>query len=420
MKKRKTIKKITFSALALVMATAGILAFAPMDASATEPTTTTTGLGLDPKNDPIVYTTESGLEIRMSNANKFSGTLTTTSNKGATSIQDISTFYYLTMGKFSGTVYTAKTQTDSYTVSNHSINWIILGVGSHSTAFIDSVSNYLFSTLKNNDYLFSNGEYFFQNQHETFSPAGELINSVINTKTYIMGKVKDSIPVHTDIPKGCMLVLSEKMLGNMYFNSSGSLNYGFYTDYADYNLVYGQTNLGNRYRYIGNVSTSTAGAQTWTISGNAGGSLYNHLNTLFSKNASGTILSNSLGFTNAQANLVVPQQLYTYYSNGTGYDYAETPSTDGGTYYTMFPLAYRGAHSTIKQNFCIEDYLTTDSQRVATFINSNNLSHSYWLRSGIASAQRGIYAVFPSGAVLTNAGADDAKGVRPAMVMKLS
>ena len=73
---------------------------------------TSSGLGLDPKNDPVVYTTESGLEIKMSNADKFSGSVTTTTNTGTTYTQDLTSFYYFTMGTFSGKVYTAKTKTN--------------------------------------------------------------------------------------------------------------------------------------------------------------------------------------------------------------------------------------------------------------------------------------------------------------------
>ena len=420
MKKRKIFKTLAFSSLALVMAAGGIFAFAPIGASAsTPPPTTTTGLGLDPKNDPVVYTTESGLEIKMSNADKFSGTVTTTTNTGSKFTQDLSSFYYFTMGTFSGTIYTGEggSTTANYKVTNEPVNWIILGVGSHSNAFVESVSNYLFSTIKNNDYLFSNGEYYFDNQHETFSPAGQLIDNTISAKTYIMGKVKDSIKVHTDIPKGCMLVLSEKLLGQCYFNGSGAFNSTLLQRNTCHIMYTGGTIYGNRYRYIGNTSTYTDGAQNWTTSGNAGGSLYNYINNLFSKNTSGTILSNSLGFTTTQSNLIVPQQLYTFYSNGDDYPFQETPSTDGGTYYTMFPLAYRGAHTATYQNFCIEDYLTTNAKRIATFIGSNQ-TYWWWSRSGILTTPGTANACVPE-AVAYNIDVSFGLGVRPAMVMKL-
>ena len=420
MKKRKIFKTLAFSSLAVVMAAGGIFAFAPIGASASSPPpTTTTGLGLDPKNDPVVYTTESGLEIKMSNADKFSGTVTTTTNNGKTHTQDLTSFYYFTMGSFSGTIYTAKTQTETYTVTKEPVNWIILGVGSHSSAFIDSVSNYLFSAIKNYDYLFEDGEYFFGNQHETFSPAGQLIDSTISAKTYIMGKVKDSIVVNTDIPKGCMLVLSEKLLGSMYFNSSGNINTYWHTTNDTSYYLYGEGNYGNRYRFLGR-NTTTEGAQSWTINGNAGGSHYNYINRLFSKNVSGSIIENGLEFSQAQADLIIPQQLYTFYSDGPNLLYHETPQTDGGTYYTMFPLAYRNSHLDTYQNFCIEDYLITDTQRTACFIGSStNQSYSWRLRSGNQYNCHAAYIVYPSGKYDYH-GPSWTYGVRPAMVMKLS
>ena len=419
MKKRKIFKTLAFSSLALVMAAGGIFAFAPIGASAsTPPPTTTTGLGLDPKNDPVVYTTESGLEIRMSNADKFSGTTTTTTNIGKTYTQDLTSFYYFTMGSFSGTIYT-HTNT-SYTLSNEPVNWIILGVGSHSSAFIDSVSNYLFSTIKNNDYLFSNGEYYFDNQHETFSPAGSLIDSTISAKTYIMGKVKESIIVHTDIPKGCMLVLSEKLLGQCDFNSisPGVISNGGWGPSGESNYVdLRGGDAGNRYRYKADNSSRTNGALTWNNKTN--GSLFSYINNLFSKSTNGTILNNSLSFTQVQADLIVPQQLYTYYSNGNGYNYTETFSTDGGTHYTMFPLASnRSLGVTGIQNFCMEDYLKTETQRVASFIGSNQ-SFFWYLRSGMPSLNYGSDGIRANGGY-DSAGITCAHGVRPAMVMKLA
>ena len=84
----------------------------------------------------------------------------------------------------------------------------------------------------------------------------------------------------------------------------------------------------------------------------------------------------------------------------------------------MFPLAYRAEHTT-KQNFCIEDYLNTDSKRVATLIGSNQ-SERWALRTGLlgyTSARNRM--IYPNGSI-----GDDwvsyTTGVRPAMVMKLS
>ena len=428
MRKNKFLKTFGFTSLALLMACTGVVAFAPLGiGSAQEQTITTTGLGLDPKNDPVVYTTESGLEIRMSNANKITGTSTLTNNLGTNFTQDLTSFYYFTMGKYSGTLYTSKSTTDTFTVTNEPLNWIILGLGENASYFLDEVSKNLFSTWKNNMQNigeYSNvsnlaGEYFFSDIYETYSPAGQLIDSAVSAKTYIMDKVKASIVNHPDIPEGCMLVISEKILGQAAFTRSGS-SLTFWTSEGTGHFLRHGSPLGCRYLYNGNNTAETGGRQSWTISGNAGGTLYNAVNNLFSKNAStGAIVSNLLNFNQTQANLIVPQQLYTYFSNGQGYNYHETPESDGGTYYTMFPLASRGAYSSTYQNFCIEDYLTTNTQRIASLLGSTQ-SDFWWLRSGYPWPNFNNVAceIEPSGN-LSSGIAHDFFGIRPAMVMKL-
>ena len=426
MNEKKFIKAFGFSSLALLMACTGLVTFAPIGASASEPpATTTNGLGLAPKNDPVVYTTESGLEIRMSNATKYSGTTTLKTNRNYSYTQDLSSFYYFTMGTYSGTIYTATSKTATYTVTNEPVNWIILGLGENTAYFLDEVAKNLFSTWKANSngiqYPTGNsGVYFFNEIYETYSPAGQLIDSAVSAKTYIMDKVKASINTNPDIPNGCMLVLSEKILGQMYFNSSGALNYVHST--SDYfNYMYGNGNYGNRYRYFGAQNVKTTN-QSWTTSGNAGGSLYNYINSLFSKNNStGAIISNSLGFTQEQANMILPQQLYTHYYNGSTH-YQETPTTDGNTYYSLFPLSSKTSNTSITQNFCIEDYLTTNSQRISSLIGSTQ-SFTWWTRSAFRHSSNTNYcyyakSVFPTGELSYN-GVADSHGARPAMVMKL-
>ena len=116
MKKNKFLKTLGFSCMAVFMGSLTILGGCATSLSTNNgndlETTTTSGLGLDPKNDPVVYTTDSGLEIKMSNAFATSkgGTVTTTTNKGYSYTQDLSSFYYFTMGTYSGTIYTGKTQ----------------------------------------------------------------------------------------------------------------------------------------------------------------------------------------------------------------------------------------------------------------------------------------------------------------------
>ena len=114
--------------------------------------------------------------------------------------------------------------------------------------------------------------------------------------------------------------------------------------------------------------------------------------------------------------MVVPQQLYTFYSNGDGYPYNETPSTDGGTYYSMFPLAYKTIGAGY-QNFCIEDYLPVQNQRVATLIGTNQ-SYFWWLRSGALGTYLRAHYVKPMGDIVADS-VTHTNGVRPAFVLKI-
>ena len=451
--KRKFLKTFSFTSLALLMGIAGTMAFAPLGATTPLASASTmdqintkvdgenikyapSALGLDPENDPVVYTTDSGLEIKMSNAFATSkgGTVTTTTNTGYTYTQNLSNFYYFTMGTYSGTIYTAKNKTETYSVSNEPVNWIILGLGANTGYFLDTVSANLFSTWKtnisglphNNTNGITYGQYFFQNIFENTTPAGTAINGVVPSKSYVMEKVRASIPVNpgnlNEIPEGCMLVLSEKLLGQMYFNSSGAINANHTTGIAKCYNVYGSGYYGSRYRYFGARNTiNTSNTQTWTTTNNAGGSLYNAVNNLFSKNNStGAIIGNSLGFTQAQADLIIPQKLKTYYYNGsTGY--VETFETDGNTYYTMFPLSKKDStYTSTNQNFCIDDYLTTNQTRVSILIGSStNASYPYWLRCGYKENSQCVYRVNAEGAFSDYYSCDCSYGIRPAMVMKL-
>ena len=187
MKRFKILKSFSFSLWAVVMCILAVFAFMPMTANASitlndkvietqDEVTTTSGLGLDPKNDPVVYTTESGLEIRMSNATQYTGTTNFTNNRGSSVTQNISNFFYFTMGKFSATIYTGAggSKTANYTVSNADVNWIILGLGKNTSYFLDKVVETLFSTWKTNtnglDPQYSTaigGPYFFKEIFES-------------------------------------------------------------------------------------------------------------------------------------------------------------------------------------------------------------------------------------------------------------
>lgn len=405
MKKRKILKKIGLSALATFMFCLPVLG-AGCTPPAVPPANANQGqsfdLGLNPDTDPTVYTTASGLEIKKANA-LISNTATFTTNTGYSFTQNLSGFYYFTMGTFSGTYYTAVDLKTTATITNEKVNWIILGRGE--------------MPIPDN------------------TPAGSAIQGDIGKQEIALGNTiyeslnLNTIPINSEIPKGCFLVLSEKCLGQSYFNSTGAGNGVLYTSApaTGYIIRSSGGNFGNRYRYIGNTNATTIGSQTWTISGNPGGSLYNYINNLFSKNVlTGAIQgNNNLGFTQKQADIIVPQQLYTYYSNGTGYAYQETPETDGGTYYSLFPLTRRECYPSIYQNFCFEDYLSLTEQRIASMIGTNQ-SMYWWLRCSPAPEEdNDAFNLIRTENIRTSGSSDGSQssygeGVRPAMVVRLA
>ena len=115
--------------------------------------------------------------------------------------------------------------------------------------------------------------------------------------------------------------------------------------------------------------------------------------------------------------MIIPQQLYTYYYTDKA-NLQETPSTDSGTYYSMFPLAYRAAYSSTYQNFCIEDYLPNQNQRVASIIGTNQC-HFWYLRSGTNAGHARSCTVLYSGEISTAWGISNYYATRPAMVVKI-
>ena len=403
MKKSKLLKSLGFASLAVFMGATALFAFAPLNntpivagglnASANTENQTF-DLGLRPDTDPVVYVTESGLEIKKSNG-KYTSTVNTTSNNGTTHTQDLRNFYYFTMGKYSGRIYTGVggTKTAYYDVSNEPVNWIILGRGS---GFEFSDNTPAGDSIKTDN----------SKQEFAITPGGYLPMDM------------QAIPEDPadEIPENCFLVLSERILNVMYFNSTGAVNYDLLTSNTNAHLLRGQDYYyGGRYRY--KATSSGIGTLTWNTSNNAGGDLYNFVNGLFSKNnTTGEILAgcNQLGFSQAQADMIIPQQLYTYYYTGSAH-LQETPTTDGGTYYSMFPLGYRAIHSTY-QNFCVDDYLTTPAERTAMFIGSS-YSYIWYLRSGDNTSYR-AYSIHPNGSY----GAyyvHNSLGVRPAFVLRI-
>ena len=307
MKKSKFLKPFSFASLALLMGAAGVFAFAPLGASpnnlasASEmvETTTTSGLGLDPKNDPVIYTTESGLEI------KFGGITV----NGTLSSGSLTGYPYITMG----------------TYNSKAINWVIISRANNIGSGLDY---YLFKTWLTKTNL-SFCKYFSSNGYETSTPAGATIKTAVESKSYVADKpavvlpASDLVPINTSLADNTVLALSETILAKAYWNTSSSGTPK--TLQSSITTVYNNSGLSS---FVSNGTLVLNSTFSNTVN-----STTNYLFPL--KKAHADICVNTgLNFTG-------------YYADGTNdlwwlYDYSRTTSSDT-TYYMCYSISTTGA-----------------------------------------------------------------------------
>ena len=170
MKKSKLLKTISFSSLALLMGIAGTMAFAPLGAGASLATanesgkttyTTEQGLITPKADDPVIYTTASGLEIKYGNAwpSTFGG--------GTLSSGNLTGFAYFTT-----------------TANSTTYTWVIIGMGSG----------------------------------DIITPAGQaILPEITKQKIYL------STSLTTEIPADCVLVLANDNVATGVYNTSYSI-----------------------------------------------------------------------------------------------------------------------------------------------------------------------------------------------------
>ena len=168
-KKHKILKTFSFTSLALLMGAAGVFAFAPLGAGAplataneSGKTTYTTEQGLiTPKaDDPVIYTTESGIEIKYGNAVP----ITPNNSLGSGNLKG---FPYFTTTE-SSTTYT----------------WVIIGFGGG---------------------------------WESVTPAGQAIN------TDRLKQTLNNLTTLSEIPEACFLVLANDNVATGVYNTSYSI-----------------------------------------------------------------------------------------------------------------------------------------------------------------------------------------------------
>lgn len=172
--------------------------------------TTTSPFGLNPETDPVIYTTESGLDIKFGGATLESGAL--------------SGYAYFTMGSYNG----------------YNINWVIIGRHSSITSTFTasgyrnvSLGTFLALRIDNLKYqVFYN---WIDTYYETITPYGKAIDEDLIKNDIIGGfavstlnialssKEATSDTIDTELNPGEVLVISECILVDTI--SSGGSNY---------------------------------------------------------------------------------------------------------------------------------------------------------------------------------------------------
>ena len=199
--KRKFLKTFSFTSLALLMGIAGTMAFAPLGANpnalaTTSETEYTTEQGLiTPKaDDPTLYTTESGLDIKF-------GLAMPTINAS------------LPSGNLQGFPYFTTT------CGSITYTWVIIGRNSDVAMLSGGMLPYLYSHWKAaSSVSAANAQYYFSNVDIT-TPAGALIDTQASSKAYVYDKgIDSSITVNDDeLPSKSVLCLLNTISTTTYW-----------------------------------------------------------------------------------------------------------------------------------------------------------------------------------------------------------
>ena len=179
--RKKFLKIFAATSLALITCATTLLATAPFSTSTanaaaatnlSNTSQTTSSLGLDPENDPVVYTTESGLEIKYANA------LSNTNLAGYT---------YFTLGEYSG----------------EKLNWVIIGYNSNLNSCVADATDQAkgrYDIIAGYDRM---DEYFDSQEYST--PAGLALK-----RDYFA--ISPLATQSTELSTNCVLCISEKVL----------------------------------------------------------------------------------------------------------------------------------------------------------------------------------------------------------------
>ena len=316
------------------------------------------GLGLDPENDPIVATTDWGLDIQFHAAGEGTWKSSMSTN-GSVSSSALSGYLYFTGG----------------TYSNVSLKWVIIGYSTNTATGPVAVPGTNVSSLVPDS-----------------SPAGSSITSHAASQQVYVNSYKS--PTFTnavgnaEIPAGCVLCISEKNLLNAVYTSAygSDAGDGYYygARWVKSDLRTTMSNLCNS----GIAGFDTIRAKIQTVSLNTYSYRY--------KVSDGT------------------QAIGKDTSSDKFFALANS------TYGTNDAVHYNT--STYPQNYRLETYLGATyasyaSKRIS-YTHNTTTAYRWWLRSGISSFYYGACFVNSSGCV-DGYSVNYSYGVRPAFVLKL-
>ncbi|MFQ6749389.1 MAG: hypothetical protein ACLRFR_00925, partial [Clostridia bacterium] len=158
-------------------------------------------LELDPENDPIIATTDWGLDIKFHNAGEYQGAGYLVNNPSTNSITLGSTNYaYVSMGKYGG----------------NDVNWIIIGYSTNPAEGTNVVKATGLGIPDESD---------AGNVVSSASSNGQLVST-----QYLLNEFSSAVP-SKEIPAGCVLVISQ---GKLYDTTFGKYGYYYYTNSTSY------------------------------------------------------------------------------------------------------------------------------------------------------------------------------------------
>ena len=380
MKKSKFLKPFSFTSLALLMGAAGVFAFAPLGASPSVAsaneleTTTEQGLITPKADDPVIYTTESGIEIKYGNAVP----ITSNSSLGSGNLKGFP--YFET--KNGSTTYT----------------WVIIGRNPNVTTLSTAVQSYLFSTWKANNPSSDSWKYsksFFANTYETTTPAGTAINNAVSSKSYVSDNI--SIPINNltsnnEIPSGSVLCLSNTIIETCMFYAG--------SDYENFNSTACIATESQTFAGASNT-VRTKCANYYTNDSFGFGTYKSSLQNITLKQNGCYNPGQSSGNLNMFSNTFITTQLHFF-----------PLATNSIVYYDYTQPNYQnaGGNMTYKDsNFCVQSYLSSNQLALGT---------TYWLRNMHATSY--IAYVDTDGSATHGYGIQAIRGIRPACVIKFA